>query len=224
MKILFITPPMGNWAHWGERHFAVNSLHAQLAAFVREKQSARVEALDCRALGLDDDEMLAEVARRQPDVVFFGSMIPAAGGAAQLNRFHSAMKRIKSASPEIVTVGGGLMYTAVPQKIMRENPQLDFAVVGVFGDNEHALDELLQELNSGAPDFAHIKGLAYRSCEEIVLNRPRPLISDLDELPKHRVIADDARVGTDVGRARRVLDEACEIRKAAGRLELAKAL
>jgi radical SAM superfamily enzyme YgiQ (UPF0313 family) len=183
MKILFITPPMGNWAHWGERHLAVNSLHAQLAAFIREKQSSDVEALDCRALGLDDDEMLAEVVRRGPDVVFFGSMIPAAGGAAQLNRFHNAMKRIKSAAPEIVTVGGGLMYTAVPQQIMRENPQLDFAVVGVFGDNEYALCELLEELQKGTSFFGHIKGLAYRSGDEIVLNPPRPLISNLDELP-----------------------------------------
>ena len=70
---------------------------------------------------------------------FFGALIAAAGGAAQLNRFHAAMKKIKDASPSILTVGGGLMYTAVPQKIMAENPQVDFAIVGVFGDNEEAL-------------------------------------------------------------------------------------
>ncbi len=55
MKILFVTPPMGNWAPWGDRHLAVNSLHAQLAAFIREKQAAEVEVLDCRALACDDD-------------------------------------------------------------------------------------------------------------------------------------------------------------------------
>jgi len=49
MKLLFITPPMGNWAPWGDRHLAVNSLHAQLAAFVREQKAADVQALDCRA-------------------------------------------------------------------------------------------------------------------------------------------------------------------------------
>jgi hypothetical protein len=55
MKLLFVTPPMGNWAPWGERHLAVNSLYSQLAAFVREKKAAHVEVLDCRALGLTDD-------------------------------------------------------------------------------------------------------------------------------------------------------------------------
>jgi anaerobic magnesium-protoporphyrin IX monomethyl ester cyclase len=183
MKILFVTPPMGNWAPWGDRHLAVNSLHAQLGAFIREKQAAEVEALDCRALACDDNGMLDEVKRRRPDVVFFGSMIPAAGGAAQLNRFHTAMQKIKSAVPGILTVGGGLMYTAVPKQIMADNPQLDFALVGVFGDNEYTLWELLVELKKSAPNFDPIRGLSFRKGEEIVLTPARPLIENLDELP-----------------------------------------
>ena len=183
MKLLFITPPMGNWAPWGDRHIAVNSLHSQVAGFIREKNGADIEVLDCRALGLNDDQMLEEVQCKRPDVVFFGSMIPAAGGAAQLNRFHAAMKRIKESVPETVTVGGGLMYTAIPQKIIAENPQLDFAIVGVFGDNEYTLWELLQELQRPLPSFGAIKGLAYRNGNEIILNPPRELIGNLDELP-----------------------------------------
>lgn len=183
MKLLFITPPMGNWAPWGERHLAVNSLHSQLAAFVRQEQTAEVEVLDCRALGLNDDQMLDELRRRRPDAVFFGSMIAAAGGAATLNRFHAAMKRIKEIAPRTITIGGGLMYTAVPQKIMSDNPQLDFALTGVFGDNEHALTDLLAELRGAAPKLADIKGLCWRRGDEIVLNAQRPLIQNLDELP-----------------------------------------
>ncbi len=183
MKLLFITPPMGNWAPWGERHIAVNSLYAQLAAFVREKNAAQVEVLDCRALGLNDEQMLDEIRRKRPDAVFFGSLIAAAGGAATLNRFHGAMRAIKQIAPDIVTIGGGLMYTAVPQKIMTENPQLDFAIVGVFGDNEYTLCELLGELSKPAPKFADIKGLTWRRGGEVVLNAPRPIIQNLDELP-----------------------------------------
>jgi anaerobic magnesium-protoporphyrin IX monomethyl ester cyclase len=151
MKLLFITPPMGNWAPWGEKHLAVNSLHSQVAAFIREKRAADTEVLDCRALGFDDEEMLAEVRRRRPDVVFFGSMIPAAGGAAQLNRFHGAMERIKEALPATLTVAGGLMYTAIPKEIMAQHPEVDFIIVGVFGDNEYTLWELLEECKKPAP-------------------------------------------------------------------------
>jgi anaerobic magnesium-protoporphyrin IX monomethyl ester cyclase len=183
MKLLFVTPPMGNWAPWGDRHLAVNSLHAQVAAFIREKQVADVSVLDCRALELDDEQMLDEVKRRQPDAVFFGAMIAAAGGAAQLNRFHAAMQGIKEVLPKTITIGGGLMYTAVPQKVMAENPQLDFAIVGVFGDNEYPLWELLEELKKTAPKLGAIRGLAWRDGDEIILNAARPVISNLDELP-----------------------------------------
>ena len=112
--------------------------------------------------------MLNEVKRRQPDAVFFGAMIAAAGGAAQLNRFHVAMKGIKEVLPKTITIGGGLMYTAVPQKVMAENPQLDFAIVGVFGDNEYPLWELLEELKKTAPKLGAIRGLAWRDGDEIV--------------------------------------------------------
>ena len=183
MQLLFVTPPMGNWAPWGERHLAVNPLYAQVAAFLREKKAADVAVLDCRALGLEDQQMIEAIEERRPDVVFFGAMIAAAGGAAQLNRFHAAMKLIKRSRPQTITVGGGLMYTAVPQKIMTENPQLDFAIVGVFGDNEYPLWELLEELKKPVPNFAGIRGLAWRNRDEVVLNPARPVISNLDELP-----------------------------------------
>lgn len=183
MKLLFITPPMGNWAPWGNKHLAVNSLHSQVGAFIRQKQAAEVAVLDCRALGLNEDEMLDEVRRRRPDVVFFGSMIPAAGGAAQLNRFHEAMKRIKAILPQTVTVAGGLMYTAIPKELMAQQPELDFVIVGVFGDNEYTLWELLDELNKPAPNFAGVRGLTWRRGGEIVLNPARPVIQNLDELP-----------------------------------------
>lgn len=183
MKLLFITPPMGNWAPWGERHLASNPLYAQLAAFIREKKSAEVEVLDCRALGLNDDQMLEEVLKKGPDVVFFGTLIAAAGGAAPLNRFHAAMKRIKERAPQTVTVGGGIMYTAIPREIMQDNPQLDYALVSVFGDCEYTLWELVEELKKAQPKVGEIKGLCHRDGDEIVLTPPRPLIANLDELP-----------------------------------------
>jgi len=174
---------MGNWAPWGERHLACNSLYTQLSAFIREKRSAEVEVLDCRAVRLNDSQMLEEVRRIGPDMVFFGSVIPAAGGAAQLNRFHAAMKLIKEISPKTITVGGGLMYTAIPREIMQENSQLDFVIVGVFGDNEYTLWELLEELKNPAPKFGEIKGLVYRNGSEIAVNPRRAMIANLDELP-----------------------------------------
>lgn len=183
MRLLFVTPPMGNWAMFGERHLACNPLYAQLAAFLRAKGSAEVDVLDCRALGLNDDEMLEEVLARRPDAVFFGTLIPAAGGAAPLARFHDAMRRIKERTPDTITIAGGILYTAIPREIMKDNPQIDYAIVSVFGDCEPTAAELLEELKQPHPKLADIRGLCYRDGDQIVLTPRRPLIPDLDELP-----------------------------------------
>ena len=180
MRVLFLAPPMGNWAPWGDRHIATNTLHAQVAAFIREKNTAEVDTLDCRALELDEKQMLEEVQKKSPDVVFLGNWIPAAGGAAQLDRFHAAMKLIKETSPDITTVAGGLMYTAIPKEIMEENSQIDFVIVG---DCEYTLWELLENLKSSAAKFGEIRGLAYRKNGAVTVNSRRPMIPNLDGLP-----------------------------------------
>jgi anaerobic magnesium-protoporphyrin IX monomethyl ester cyclase len=180
MKILFLTPPMGNWAPWGERHLAASVLYTQLAAFIRSTGTAQVSVLDCRALELSDDEMMDQIHIEKPDVIFCGSLIPAAGGAAQLERFNAAMSKIKKALPQIYTVAGGLMYTAVPKQIMEENPQIDFVIVG---DCEYTLKELLESLGKTNANHHEIKGLAYRDGNEVILNPRRGLIADLNELP-----------------------------------------
>ena len=163
MKLLFITPPMGNWAPWGDRHLAVNSLHSQVAAFIREKKAAEVSVLDCRALGLDDEQMLDEIKQTATRCgIFWRHDCRCRRAPRSSTVFMRRCKRIKEVVPTTITVGGGLMYTAVPQKIMAENPQLDFAIVGVFGDNEYPLWELLEELKKPAPKFADIRGLTWR--------------------------------------------------------------
>ena len=63
MKLLFVTPPMGNWVRWGSKHITVNPFHAQLAAFVREKKVADVGVLDCRAEELNVNEMVERVGK-----------------------------------------------------------------------------------------------------------------------------------------------------------------
>ena len=66
MKILFLTPPMPNWVRWGKKHVACNPLHAHTAAFVREKNVAEVAVLDCRALELDQQQMLERIEDEAP--------------------------------------------------------------------------------------------------------------------------------------------------------------
>lgn len=180
MKLLFVTPPMSNWVRWGARHLAVNPLHAHLAAFVREKGTADVSALDCRALEIDDEGMVDRVRAERPDAVFFGTRLVTDGGAAPIVRFIEAMEKLKEDLPHLITITGGLTFSSIPKDLLCLAPQIDYVLVG---EEELTLVELLEDLKREKRRPEEVRGLAYRNESEIVLTPPRDLISNLDQLP-----------------------------------------
>jgi radical SAM superfamily enzyme YgiQ (UPF0313 family) len=180
MKILFLTPPMRNWVRWGRKHIACNPLHAHLAAFVRQSRTAEVSVLDCRALELDQNEMIARIREIAPDAVFLGTRLVTDGGASPVVFNLEAMKVLKEAFPNVIFILGGLGVSALPEDIMALAPQLDYLLIG---ESEPTMIELLQELKSESPKVDGIKGLAFRRNGEVHLTAPRPLLPDLNELP-----------------------------------------
>ncbi|MDP3789282.1 MAG: radical SAM protein, partial [Candidatus Omnitrophota bacterium] len=54
--------------------------------------------------------------------------------------------------------------------------------VGVLGEGEETLGELIKALESGE-DINGVKGIVFRSAEGIKLNGPRPFIENMDKLP-----------------------------------------
>ena len=71
--------------------------------------------------------------------------------------------------------------------------QLDFAIVGVFGDNEYGLRDLLAETQKAAPDYSKVPGIAFRKDGEVVLTPARPLLTKLDDLPMPAHLNPDKR-------------------------------
>ncbi|HXG52553.1 MAG TPA: radical SAM protein [candidate division Zixibacteria bacterium] len=180
MKLLFLTPPMGNWARWGERHCATNPLHAHLAAYVREKGAAEVAALDCRALAIGEEEMIERVKEMEPDAVFLGTRLVTEGGASPVIRYLETAESLKKLFPEVVTIASGLAVSAMPRELLALCPHLDYVLIG---EPEETLVELLEELESAASRLQEVRGLAYRARSEVVTTAPRPLLADLDTLP-----------------------------------------
>jgi len=180
MKLLFLTPPMRNWVRWGQKHIACNPLHAHLAAFVRERNAADVDALDCRALELNQEEMLERIRALGPDAVFLGTRLVTDGGASPVVFNLEAMSALKEAFPRLITILGGLGVSAIPKEIIGLAPQLDYLLIG---EAEWTLVELLEELKKDAPSLREIQGLAYRDNDEVQLTPPRPLMQNLSDLP-----------------------------------------
>ena len=105
------------------------------------------------------------------------------------------------------TIAFGTHVTPIPRESLRPFPSLDFVLVGEpdlsirdlldhlegrFDERPEFIRKLFEKHDpqykpavreDGSVDMHGIKGLAWRKGDEIVINFPRPFISDLDDLP-----------------------------------------
>ncbi len=178
-KVLFIMPPIGGWATHGVNK-AANQFYAQLAAYVRDKKVAEPYVIDARALDLTYDDVKAKVRELKPDVVVLGDILHSTGGLAVIWHFNKTAALVKEASPSTLVAVGGLWYSALYEDTLKDNPAIDFILIG---EGELTLAELLSELDNGKKDFSKIAGLASRLNGKIVAGPHRELIKDIDILP-----------------------------------------
>lgn len=179
MKVLFVTPQLGSWATHGH-HVAANQMHAQWAAYSREQGTIEPEVLDCKALGIPNDRMVEMVKEKNPQVVVLGDVLHSYGGFAVQWYFNEAAKQIKKAMPQVRIVTGGLWYSYLSADSLKQNPAIDFIVMG---EGELTFNELMDTLNKKKTNFKDIAGLASREKDEVVFGPVREVIADLDILP-----------------------------------------
>jgi len=141
-----------------------------IAAYLTQ-QGHDVFVYDC--LGPDAPTDLQKQAQAilayQPQMVGFSattSSFPDAADLAQIIKNHSA---------DILTVCGGVHVSALEGKILKDYPDFDFLVAGEG-------EETIADLAAGI-DPAEIKGLIWKNKEDVMVNEPRPKMSDLDSLP-----------------------------------------
>ena len=180
MKVLFLTPPLKAWDSHGY-HLAANQMHAQLAAYLREKGIAEVDALDCRADEIDWDGMVKYAQETKPDMIFVGELLHSTCGAAVIWYFNEGLRLIKEAMPEVITVAGGLWYSGDAERQLRLNPTIDYIMLG---EAELTLEDLINNKKEKTVDEREIPGLVSRRDDGTIVFGPhRDLIPDLNTLP-----------------------------------------
>ena len=158
MKVLFLTPKLGSWATHGH-HVAPNQMHAQWAAYAREKGTIQPEVLDCKALEIPFDAMLDQVKAKNPEVVVLGDILHSYGGFAVQKYFNDTAQAVKKILPKTKIVVGGLWYSFFGKETLEKNPAIDFVVMG---EGELTFNDLMDALNKGKTDFSDIPGLSSR--------------------------------------------------------------
>lgn len=146
------------------------------------KKGFGAEILDCGALQLEDESACERIAKLNPRVACFVVYGQQPSASSQnMEGAVSLAEHVKETCPQtkILFVGGHI--AALPREVMERH-----AFVDMVCQNEgvYTISNLLK--TNLEDDLEKINGLGYRDGEEILLNKPSPIVSKWDlpqELP-----------------------------------------
>jgi len=157
MKIILIQPKFNT-------HLITPPLGLGYIAGSLIKDGHNVKLLDCIK---EDIDVLKEIRETSPDFIGITILSISYGVAIKL------IKDIRKNSDTKIVIGGAHV-SALPEQSLKDT-EADFAVIGEG-------EETFRELCSNN-DYKNINGLAFRKDEEIIINKPRDLIKDIDSIP-----------------------------------------
>lgn len=170
MKILLIVPE--KVTYYGLPRYPLTGISMIGAVLLAE--GFNVRAVDMRLKKTGDAELQKIIMSEQIDLVGFSVTNWDVLEATRIAGL------VKSVSSSIKVVFGGPQATLCKFETIAYS-EVDFVV---YGEGERTILELVNALNTNNSDFSQIKGLCYKNIYgESVINRPRPLITDLDALP-----------------------------------------
>ena len=146
-----------------------------LASFVSQNKDVDVKVIDT---GVSTDKELSEFLQDEYDIVGFSITSRTYIEAIKISR------KFRQIHPDVPIIFGGPHVSIMRQDILKD-PVIDLAV---YGEGELTLDEIINIIRkensiSNVEILGKIEGLIFRNSDGVVVNPPRPLISDLDALP-----------------------------------------
>jgi anaerobic magnesium-protoporphyrin IX monomethyl ester cyclase len=177
MRILLINPPYQTLtSNWGVGHQVPLGLLMVGGPLLDAGHEVRLLDAECHRLSLA--AILQAVRHFEPDLVLTGH----AGSTPAHSVCVNMLRAIKTAAPHVVSGYGGVYPTYHAERILTEEPSVDFIV---RGEGEATAVELVQFLaaeRDGIP--VDIAGLACRWQGRVILTPERAALHDLDA---HRV-------------------------------------
>lgn len=175
MRILLVQPPRCYWPYTSEGdNFLLQQALPALAAIARA-EGHEIKVVDCMPLHIGWKSLYDVVKDYRPHVIGCGENHVLY--ATEALRFFELCKQ---AAPEAITIAGGGHFTNLAHRYT-DNPNIDIICVG---EGEGTFARILQEIDSGRPDFHSIDGVAFDEDNEMILTKPARLIQNLDDIPK----------------------------------------
>ncbi|MEM2779793.1 MAG: radical SAM protein [Candidatus Bathyarchaeia archaeon] len=189
MRICLINPPRIHPKSWGKPSVFQPIEIAYVAAVLESEHDVcildaagegweNIEDIDTARyrVGLKNEEIARRIKCWSPDVV--GINVPFSGWSRMAFEVASI---VKSIDKDITTVLDGVHPSARPLSCL-ENPNVDYVIIGEAEETWAELANLI-ERGANAQALKSIRGIGFRSGDDKIITKPRPLIKDLDSLP-----------------------------------------
>lgn len=160
-----------------------------LASFIRETTAHEVCIFDAIGERWNEYSVLAhepQLIRKGASLASIRKVVqeydPAAVGitslfSAQKDSLSLVANLVKGINRKIIVFAGGPHPSTEPRAVLTDNQSMDLVVIG---EGESTVKELL---DSDFKELSSVDGIAFRDGNQIVLNKPRELIKNLDEIP-----------------------------------------
>src|SRR5512137_2318385 len=146
-------------------------LGIQMLAPIVRQAGHEVRMFDTCHPRMQAEDIAAAARAERPDVIGLSAL-----SVTAYPYLREAARVIKGANPDVPIIVGGPFATMNAAEILRDCPFIDH--VGA-GEGEELLPEYLANLHR--PEA--VDGLVWRRGDEVVTNRPRPLLRDFDRFP-----------------------------------------
>jgi radical SAM superfamily enzyme YgiQ (UPF0313 family) len=120
------------------------------------------------------DNIISDILSDKPDIVGFACYI------WNLTKILSIAKFLKENNSALKIVLGGPEVSPIAGLLMKQNPQIDFIV---RNEGEVTFRELVKKLFSGRDGFDSVKGISFKSGNDVVETEDREIIENLDLIP-----------------------------------------
>ena len=182
MRVLFLNPPFHSRFSREQRSPAVTKSGTlyypkwlATAAGVAIRCGHDVDLIDAPAAGTSVKAIIDRIEAKNIQAVVCDTSTPSI--VSDVN----VVERLKRARPRLRVLLVGRHVSAVPQETLAFSPVLEAIAVREY---EYTVRDWLEALECGA-DLGAVDGLVWRQSQtsEMVANKPRDPIADLDELP-----------------------------------------
>ncbi|MFX1452164.1 MAG: B12-binding domain-containing radical SAM protein [Promethearchaeota archaeon] len=145
-----------------------------LIGAVLEQNGYKVKIYDCEVSRISLIKLRNLIKKENPKAI---------GITASTSIFFQSRrtaKYLKMHFPDIPIIMGGPHITIFPNETLKQNPFIDFIVIG---EGEKTSLELFDAIEKNKQNFSDIRGIGYRENGHIRITKSREYIKDIDELP-----------------------------------------